>query len=99
MPGMSRLRRTALAAGAVIVVAVGATVSVLAAKDPSLEREWDEDVRVLSGVETLPDGAVRLTSVRDWRYTRDAVVSKDYFAAPYDPADIQSLWLYEQELG
>jgi hypothetical protein len=47
----------------------------------------------------LPDGAIRLTNVRDWRYTREAVVSKDYFDARYDPSDIEGLWLYEQELG
>jgi hypothetical protein len=83
------------------IVAVGGAVTaiVLALRTPSLEREWDEDVRVLAGVETLPDGAVRLTDVRDWRYSREAVLSKDYLAARYDPADIESMWLYEQELG
>jgi hypothetical protein len=85
--------------GAAILVAGAVTASVVAARDPALDREWDEDVRVLAGVETLADGGVRLTNVRDWRYTRDAVVSKDYFDARYDPADIRSLWLYEQELG
>jgi hypothetical protein len=83
-----------------VIAAGGALVALaIAARSPSLEREWDEDVRVLSGVETLPDGAVRLASVRDWRYTRDAVVSKEYFAARYHPSDITGLWLYEQELG
>jgi hypothetical protein len=42
---------------------------------------------------------VGLTSVRDWRYARDAVVSKGYFDQRYDPSDIVGLWLYEQELG
>jgi hypothetical protein len=75
------------------------TAAVLASRRPSLERTWDEDVRVLAGVERLPDGAVSLRNVRDWRYTRDSVVSKDYFTGRYDPSDIRSLWLYEQELG
>jgi hypothetical protein len=35
-------------------------------------------VRVLAGVETLPGGTPRLTEVRDWRYSRDAVLYKDY---------------------
>ena len=75
------------------------TAVVLAVRVPSLTRDWDEDVRVLSGVETFPDGAVRLTEVRDWRYSRDAVLSKDYVNVRYDPADVTGLWVYEQHLG
>ena len=95
----SRVRRgtTALAASAVAaVIIVAALVSV---REPSLDRTWDEDVAMLAGVELLPDGAVRLSDVRDWRYTRDSVVSKRYFDARYDPSDVTGLWLYEQELG
>lgn len=84
----------AAAALALIVIAV-----LVAAREPSLERTWDEDVAVLAGVELLPDGPVRLRDIRDWRYTRDSAVSKRYFDARYDPADLTGLWLYEQELG
>lgn len=95
--GQVRRGITALAATAVAtVIMIAALVSV---REPSLERTWDEDVAVLAGVELLPDGTVRLTDVRDWHYARDSVVSKDYFDARYDPADITGLWLYEQELG
>ncbi len=96
---MSTMRKLAVALGSAVVIGAALTGVVVAGRDASLGREWDEDVRVLSGIETLSDGAVRLTSVRDWRYTRDSVVSKAYFAESYDPADITGLWLYEQELG
>ena len=72
---------------------------VVSSRTPSLSRQWDEDVRVLTDVETRSDGVVRLGQVRDWRYTRGSVVAKDYVAALYDPGDIEGLWLYEQELG
>jgi hypothetical protein len=96
---LSPIRKIVIGAGAAVFVAGVVTGSVLSAMDPSLDREWDEDVRVLSSVEMLADGAIRLASVRDWRYTREAVVSKHYFAARFDPADVTGLWLYEQELG
>lgn len=80
-------------------LAATVAIAALLAREPSLDRTWDEDVAVLAGVELLPDGAVRLNDIRDWRYTRDSVVSKRYFDARYDPADITGLWLYEQELG
>ncbi|MEQ1857348.1 MAG: DUF4105 domain-containing protein [Longimicrobiales bacterium] len=98
-PRTSRSRRFALALAAFGAIGAALTGLVVVGRDASLDRTWDEDVRVLSGVEGLPDGAIRLMSVRDWRYTRDSVVSKAYFAERYDPSDITDLWLYEQELG
>lgn len=91
--------RGALAAAGIAAVALIVIAVLVAAREPSLERTWDEDVAVLAGVELLPGGAVHLSDVRDWSYTRDSVVSKRYFDARYDPTDIVGLWLYEQELG
>jgi len=67
-------------------------------RTPSLTRVWDEDVRVLAGVAVADDGVVTLTNVRDWIYTKEAVVSKPYFDASFNPDDIVNLWLYEQIL-
>ena len=96
---MTRLRKAVLVLAGVVGVTILATAIVLVVRRPSLTREWDEDVRVLTGVEDLPDGAVRLTQVRAWRYSREAVLSKDYHPVRYDPADVTGLWAYEQELG
>lgn len=82
------------AAGLVIL----AYVILVAPRRPSLDREWDEDVKVLAGVDLRGDGAIHLTDVREWRYTRDSVVSKDYFDATYHPDDVVGMWLYEQQL-
>jgi hypothetical protein len=96
---VSRARSIAIRLAAVLALAGILTAAVVASRTPSLEREWDEDVRVLAGVEALPDGSLLLRDVRNWRYRRDAIVSKSYFEQRYDPSDIQGLWLYEQELG
>jgi len=82
----------------VIIVAV-ATALVVALRRPSLDREWDEDVRVLTGVRRLDGGVIGLTAVRDWTYSRDSVLSKSYRPVSYDPTEVRGLWLYEQELG
>jgi len=79
----------------VVAIALTAFVSL---RNPSLGRTWDEDVRVLAGVEFPGDGPVRLTNIRDWRYTQDSVVSKAYFDASFNPQDIVGLWMYEQQL-
>ncbi|MGD2047003.1 MAG: DUF4105 domain-containing protein [Gemmatimonadota bacterium] len=96
---MSKRRKLVLVLAGLLGLTILATVVLLLVRRPSLEREWDEDVRVLSGVEELPDGSVRLTEVRDWRYSRDAVLSKDYHSVLYDPSEVVTLWAYEQELG
>jgi hypothetical protein len=99
MSGVSTKRKAAVVLALAVALGGALTIVLVAARQPSLAREWDEDVRVLSGIETLSDGAFRLTHVRDWRYTRESVASKEYFAQHYDPSDITALWLYEQELG
>lgn len=80
------------------VVTLGGLLLLTAMRSPSLEREWDEDVRVLAGVELSGDGTVRLTDVRDWAYAVDTVLSRSYFDARFDPRDIVDLWMYEQIL-
>lgn len=88
-----------MALGILVVLALLVVAVTILGREPSLVRNWDEDVRVLTGVEDLPGDSVRLTQVRDWRYTRDEVVSKNYLAGVYRPADVRGLWLYEQKLG
>jgi len=96
---MTTRRKLTLTLGTLMVLLTLLGAVTVLGREPSLARTWDEDVRVLSGVDRLPAGSVRLTQVRDWRYTREAVVSKEYFAQVYDPAEVVGLWLYEQELG
>jgi hypothetical protein len=96
---MSKRRKAALALGGLLALSVVAVAILLVVRRPSLTRQWDEDVRILSGVGELPDGSFRLTQVRDWRYSRASVVSKDYHEVRYDPDDVEGLWVYEQELG
>ena len=94
----SRKSAALLLAVAVLAVAVG-VAGVVLARRPSLDRDWDEDVRVLADVAFRDDGTVALTGIRDWSYTRDSITSKLYCDARLDPAHVRALWLYEQELG
>lgn len=98
MVGITRarlLKRVSLAAllGA-IVLAIW-----VSQRSPSLTRDWDEDVRVLAGIEPFEGGTVLLRNIRDWSYTQDTVVAKSYLDASFDPERIVDLWMYEQKLG
>lgn len=95
-----RVRRIlvgALPAVAGVVVLGG---GFLALRTPSLNRTWDPDVRVLTGVELGDDGRITLTDIRDWRYGIEEIRdSTTWFPATLDPDDIRHVWMYEQELG
>lgn len=92
------MRKTLKTAAVILLLGVFAMAVLVSSRSPSLNRVWDEDVRVLAGVDMLDDGRVRLTDIRDWRYTQDSIVSKEYFDTSFDPNDIVDLWLYEQQL-
>jgi hypothetical protein len=96
---MNALRRSLAVIGASGVGGLIVLALVVASRRPSLERSWDEDVRVLTSVDVLADGTRRLGEVRHWTYSGDAVLSRGYSAVTYDPQDVLGLWMYEQELG
>jgi hypothetical protein len=81
-----------------ILVGAAALLIFHGARTPSLDRDWDQDVRVLAGIDMMDDGRVGFSDIRNWRYTQDAVVSKSYFDGVFDPDDIVDLWMYEQQL-
>ncbi len=81
-----------------VVLGMGLLIGILAATGtPSMDRTWAEDMRTLARGEVTPDGLLRLADVRDWRYTRDSVVSRDYLNGVWDPEDVDEIWLYAQE--
>ena len=82
---------------ALLVIAL-VVLLVVSLREPSLDRSWDEDVRVLAGVDVSSDETVMLTQVRDWEYTVGSTTSKSYFDASFDPGDIAAMWMYEQPL-
>lgn len=95
-----RLRRILLGALPALLGVLLLGFILVALRTPSLDRTWDPDVRVLAGVDFLPDGRISFTDVRDWRYGIGQLLdSTTWFDAVYDPADIREVWMYEQLLG
>lgn len=92
------MRKALKLSAAFLLLSAIVTTAFVSSRHPSLNRTWDEDVRVLAGVDMSSDGSVGLTNVRDWRYTQDSIVSKQYFDASFDPDDIVDFWFYEQQL-
>ena len=82
----------------VLMVTIALTIFV-SLRSPSLHRDWDEDVRILAGVDNSNEDKITLTSIRDWQYDIGSIRSKSYFDATFNPDDIVEMWMYEQEIG
>lgn len=73
--------------------------TVMMARTPQLERDWDPDVRVLAAVAIEADGSqFTVSNVRNWRYSNDGAISHEYFSETYRLADLTGMSLYEQIL-
>lgn len=90
----SRIRKMFL--GAVVTAVVLAGI-LAATRTPSMNRVWADDMKIMATGEVSATGEVRLEDVRDWRYAQDSVVSRGYLNGTWDPKDLQTIWLYEQE--
>lgn len=82
----------------VLLAGILVVFAMVMLRSPSLTREWDEDVSILSGVTISDSGEVTLDQVRNWTYSVGAVESTNYVELQYDPDDIVGLWMYEQQL-
>ena len=99
--GLLRSRRVRLAVQllvALVLATLLSTAITVALRTPSLARSWDEDVRVLAGVEFGEADQVALSRIRDWSYDGDRIADHTYFDGSFDPADVEELWMYEQIL-
>ncbi len=83
---------------AVLFAGVAIFLVTVAMRSPSLDREWDEDVSILSDVAVSETGEVTFGQVRNWTYSLETIEEKEYFEMQYDPEDIEALWMYEQLL-
>ncbi|MFT4562304.1 MAG: hypothetical protein ACI9BW_002048 [Gammaproteobacteria bacterium] len=66
---------------------------------PRLDRNWDDDVSILAGVELASDTqSFAISGVRNWRYDHNGPVSREYFDATYKIDDLRATSVYEQLL-
>jgi hypothetical protein len=67
-------------------------------KKPALERNWTEDARILPDV-TITDSTISVKNLRDWRYKKDEVISKEYYEETFDLNKIQKAYFLINPFG
>lgn len=61
---------------------------------------WKEDVSVLALVEISEDeSTITFKGIRDWRYAKEKVLSRDYTSEVFRVKDLEKIWYYVQPLN
>jgi hypothetical protein len=61
-------------------------------KTPSLNRNWSEESKILPDI-TIEENTISVKNIRDWRYEKDKVISKNYFDDEFDLNKIKKTYL------
>lgn len=72
-------------------------ISVLL-KEPSLERNWSEESKILPKV-TMSGSNVTIQNIRDWRYASSSVTFKDYYNDTFNLDNIKSTYFVISTFG
>lgn len=82
----------------IILLALLIFVLFIFFKQPSLERNWTEDSRILPDI-TISDSTITVKNLRDWRYTQGEVISKDYYEETFDLDKIEKAYFLLNPFG
>lgn len=81
------------------MILIACAVAAVLLRAPRLDRDWDEDVRVLADVVISEDGrSFTMGGVRDWRYDSSGPTTQARFTETYAFADLAHLYFFEQVL-
>lgn len=67
-------------------------------KKPSLDKKWTEDALVLPNI-TFSTSTIEVEHLRDWRYQRGTVVSKDFYTDTFDIEKITKAYFLLNPFG
>jgi hypothetical protein len=67
-------------------------------KDPSLDRNWSEESKVLPDV-TISENEINVKNLRDWRYASDTIVTKSYYNETFNLNRIENVYFLISPFG
>lgn len=84
----------------IIAIALGVMLILVVTlfRTPRLDRAWEENSRILPSV-TVGTSTVEVKNMRDWRYGRGTVISKNYKDETFDLSKIEKAYLLFNPFG
>jgi hypothetical protein len=89
------LRRASIA---MFALAIGYGIFSLTVQ-PSLDRDWTDDQKVLSHTTFNKDGTVTIENIRNIDYRSTTEYDPSYYSATYDPSKIKRAWFMVEPFG
>lgn len=74
-----------------VIIALGYYIIVVLPKQPSNERDWSLDQKVLSTI-TKNGDTVKITNVRNFTYASTTSYTPDYYTKDYDLSKLNRVW-------
>lgn len=82
---------------ALILISIFIITSVFF-KKPSLNRNWTDDALVLPDI-TFSTSTIKVENLRDWRYERGVVTSKDFYTENFDIDKVSKVYFLLNPFG
>lgn len=67
-------------------------------KKPSAEKDWTDDAIILPQV-SISTSTIEVQQIRDWRYKKGEVVSKNFYSETFDPKKIKTVYFLLNPFG
>jgi len=81
----------------ILLIAVFFVISIFL-KQPSLDRNWTDDAKILPDV-TISDSTINVKNLRDWRYKKSEVISDAYYEETFDLDKIDKAYFLLNPFG
>jgi hypothetical protein len=86
------MQRILLMLGGALLVCAIAGITLLLARKPQANADWQEVYSKAVTTTSHADGTLTLHDARDWTYGSGTVLTKDWHDITVDPDDIQQVW-------
>lgn len=80
------------------LVALTALFIFVSYKKPVMNRDWQDDSKILPTF-SISTSTIEIKNLRDWRYEKDKVVSKNYYSETFDIKNLSKAYLLFNPFG
>lgn len=82
----------------VLAVIICIVVLILLLMKPSQNKAWEDDSKILPSFE-ISSTTIQINNIRDWRYTPEEIVTKDYYDDTFDIQSLEQAYLVFNPFG
>ena len=82
----------------IVLASLTALLIFVSYKKPVMDRDWQDDSKILPTF-SISTSTIEIKNLRDWRYEKDKVVSKNYYSETFDIKNLSKAYLLFNPFG